>query len=586
MQAVVNEELAPFTVIRLKDRRYSYDDLIENSIFTNTTSSASSMTHREPQLVSFVDAYFTEIQKKRTVSRAYFSSLTKDQQKIFEKNYIVDENKEDDICSSLEYAIIINADKYCDIEHLVRSVDSQNPVLCKQSELSEMALESQLMSNCLDSAASLYKNFNKNAQCFRLYFNIASNESGENPAEKPEYSLDVEMDLHVLRLSKTVPKVIGELKPSYEKAKNDSKGPDRVKLAFTALHTWNCLSFYQKQIDETANEVIIPAFYCEGSLIELFFFFKQKHESAQFQFLRIKTYDTKLAADRVMLNVLMLNILDYNDGVDFRPESAEKLKERLDKKIDNVISLSKAPSVKKLKRSRESSAIKSNLSMSSFISNGDKDLLDQAKLFIDAPEDPANLESGEMSRICQVPRYIAYGHDMLNKCTKIIVKKIRTNSFEHNLLKRFNADEMRTISDNRVIPVLRFLQSFDDEYCLVVMPCGENVLSYLKAYPLKTPSIKNQLRVACDFLHSQKIVHNDIKPDNCVVINGRLFLIDFGLSKENEIVEREGIHGTEGFFPKDLKIPYNIYAKEEFSINATLELFDATGGMMWFRNED
>ena len=67
------------------------------------------------------------------------------------------------------------------------------------------------------------------------------------------------------------------------------------------------------------------------------------------------------------------------------------------------------------------------------------------------------------------------------------------------------------------------------------------------AYP-SDPIVLYQIADGLDYIHSQKLIHRDIKPDNILIsMNGQLKLSDFGLSKQistRDTCSMSGMKGT------------------------------------------
>jgi serine/threonine protein kinase len=88
---------------------------------------------------------------------------------------------------------------------------------------------------------------------------------------------------------------------------------------------------------------------------------------------------------------------------------------------------------------------------------------------------------------------------------------------------------------------------------------GQNLLQeFQNQGTLNEPQIRNiliELLPVLQFIHDNKVIHRDIKPENIIRSkNGKLFLIDFGVSKETSgsILTRIGTTvGTPGYAPPE-----------------------------------
>jgi formylglycine-generating enzyme required for sulfatase activity len=122
------------------------------------------------------------------------------------------------------------------------------------------------------------------------------------------------------------------------------------------------------------------------------------------------------------------------------------------------------------------------------------------------------------------------------------------------------AKRLQELGKHPQIPDLEAFFSQDSRLYLVQdFIDGQNLLQeFQNQGTLNEPQIRNiliELLPVLQFIHDNKVIHRDIKPENIIRSkNGKLFLIDFGVSKETtgSILTRIGTTvGTPGYAPPE-----------------------------------
>lgn len=161
---------------------------------------------------------------------------------------------------------------------------------------------------------------------------------------------------------------------------------------------------------------------------------------------------------------------------------------------------------------------------------------------------------------------------------------------------------------NQQIPKLYAYFTIADQFYLVQeWVAGETLGKKLQLEGVQSESFVRQFLVdilpVLDYVHSKKMVHRDIKPDNIIVRerDGKPVLIDFGAVKETmgTIINSHGsttssiVIGTSGFMPAEQAAGRPVYASDLYSLGMTaiylltrrspriLDIDHQTGEILW-----
>ena len=146
-----------------------------------------------------------------------------------------------------------------------------------------------------------------------------------------------------------------------------------------------------------------------------------------------------------------------------------------------------------------------------------------------------------------------------------VVKKIRN---EIKQLKKFGVQAEK----NHIVPLLDWYEGQDDNRPVMVMPLSEGTLSSFVRYAGEDHrftcdellTLIQQMLMALSFIHQKEfnIIHRDIKLDNFLLINQKLFLCDFGEKKELKHDLTCSLAGTPICAAPELFIPEKIESME------------------------
>jgi serine/threonine protein kinase len=182
------------------------------------------------------------------------------------------------------------------------------------------------------------------------------------------------------------------------------------------------------------------------------------------------------------------------------------------------------------------------------------------------------------------------------RTNEYVAIKIEKRNSTHNFLKN-EAKIYQYLSKSEGIPSLKTYWTDDTNMYLVMELLGPSLLrtiEYYKAFSLKQVIMYSiQIIERIKMLHNKELLHRDIKPNNFVFKNNKLYLIDFGLSKRYAI---NGIHVPEKNISKIIGslnfVSLNVHNKIEPSRRDDLEsciyviLTMLFGKLEWFNKID
>lgn len=100
------------------------------------------------------------------------------------------------------------------------------------------------------------------------------------------------------------------------------------------------------------------------------------------------------------------------------------------------------------------------------------------------------------------------------------------------------------LSTKEGIPKVYWFGVSGDNYCMAMELLGSSLskISHTQFTMKEISSIATQIVKRIQFIHSKYIIHRDIKPDNFLLKDKILYIIDFGLSR---MYKKNGVHISE-----------------------------------------
>lgn len=198
------------------------------------------------------------------------------------------------------------------------------------------------------------------------------------------------------------------------------------------------------------------------------------------------------------------------------------------------------------------------------------------------------------------------------RCVIKQLKPIENKPEVYQLVKERFAREAVVLEElgegNHQIPKLYAYFTIDEQFYLVQeWIAGQTLGKKLQLEGVQTESFVREFLLdilpVLDYVHSKKMVHRDIKPDNIIVrqSDSKPVLIDFGTVKETmvTIINSHGsttssiVIGTSGFMPPEQAAGRPVYASDLYSLGMTaiyllthrnpktLDIDYQTGEILW-----
>uniref|UniRef100_A0A7C3N7T0 Serine/threonine protein kinase n=1 Tax=candidate division WOR-3 bacterium TaxID=2052148 RepID=A0A7C3N7T0_UNCW3 len=165
---------------------------------------------------------------------------------------------------------------------------------------------------------------------------------------------------------------------------------------------------------------------------------------------------------------------------------------------------------------------------------------------------------------------------------EVVIKKLHPHlSQDANFVKRFKreASILGRLKHENIVSIIDFYEKDDDKFIVLEYIKGKSLKSLIKEkknIPFEyTLFILKEVLKGLSYIHSQQILHRDLKPDNIMLSDdGTVKITDFGLAFGKELINvtNPGTYlGTPAYFPPEQLAGREItLASDIFSLGVTV----------------